>query len=315
MKMVNVENTATRNVHKTCRHGNQEKPHRHIANCMIIAYNHTMKVEDCCLSCLKGLAEKTVYLSGGDEVLLHECCILIEKLWGPETTPPGISNTLLRYIKEKTGNHDPYGMAKEKEFTEAIKAFQEVRGRSSNSLEGSIRLSAMGNSMDFFIDGHYNHDNFIFTGDVDKIKDLIYIKGKDVLMIGDNIGDLIFDMPLVEHLKKKGKRVYYAVREEPVQNDLSMKDVDRFGLKNIYSHIISTGTDEVGLKKEDLKGMVRELWESNAVVIAKGMGNFETISAFHSERPVVYVMKVKCPAVAHAVEQSVGTYIALSGGE
>lgn len=282
---------------------------------MIIAYNLTMKVEDCCLSCLKGLAEKTVYLSGGDEVLLHECFVLIETLLGPESTPPEISNKLLRYIKKKTGTHDPYSLAKEKEFTEAIKTFQEVRDRFPDSLEGAIQLSAMGNSMDFFISGNYNPNNFIFTGNVDKMKDLIYIKGKDVLMIGDNIGDLIFDMPLVEHLEKKGKHVYYAVREEPVQNDLSMKDVDRFCLRNICSHIISTGTDEVGLRKEDLHGMVRDLWESNAVVIAKGMGNFETISAFHNERPVVYIMKVKCPAVAHAVGQQVGTYITLSGGE
>jgi uncharacterized protein with ATP-grasp and redox domains len=173
----------------------------------------------------------------------------------------------------------------------------------------------MGNSMDFFIDSTYDPDNFLFGGNVDKMKDLIYIKGKDVLMIGDNIGDFIFDMPLVEHLKERGKHVFYAVREEPVQNDLSMKDVDRFGLKNIYSHIISLGTDEVGLRKEDLKGTVRELWESNAAVIAKGMGNFETISAFHHERPVMYIMKVKCPAIAHAVGQRVGTYITLSGGE
>jgi uncharacterized protein with ATP-grasp and redox domains len=291
------------------------KPAQQIANCMIIAYNHTMKVEDCCLPCLKGLAEKTVYLSGGTEGLLKECYNLIEKLWTPEATPPGISNTMLRHIKEKTGNCDPYSQIKEKEFTEAVKAFQELRNRFSNSLEDTIRLSAMGNSMDFFIDGHYDPDNFIFAGDVDKIKDLIYIKGKDVLMIGDNIGDLIFDVPFVEHLEKKGKRVFYAVREEPVQNDLSMKDVDRFGLKYMHSNIISTGTDEVGLRKEDLKGLVKELWESNAPVIAKGMGNFETISAFHNERPVVYVMKVKCPAVAHVVGQHVGAYITLSGGE
>ncbi len=69
------------------------------------------------------------------------------------------------------------------------------------------------------------------------------------------------------------------------------------------------------MKKEDLKGTVKALWESDAVVIAKGMGNFETISGFHNERPVVYIMKVKCPAVAHAIGQDEGTYIALTGGE
>jgi len=134
-------------------------------------------------------------------------------------------------------------------------------------------------------------------------------------MIGDNTGDFIFDMPLVEYLEKKGKQVYYAVREKPVQNDLSMEDVERFGLHEIFGRIISTGTDEVGMKKEDLSGTIKALWESDAVVIAKGMGNYETISGFHNERPVIYIMKVKCPAVAYSIGQNEGTYIALTGGE
>ena len=169
--------------------------------------------------------------------------------------------------------------------------------------------------MDFFINGHYDLNNFKFAGTMDKIENTIYIKGKDVLMIGDNTGDFIFDMPLIEHLEKTGKQVYYAVREKPVQNDLNMEDVDRFGLHKTFGRIISTGTDEVGMKKEDLTGAVKALWESDAVVIAKGMGNYETISAFHNERPVIYIMKAKCPAVAHSIKQDEGTYIALTGGE
>jgi hypothetical protein len=134
-------------------------------------------------------------------------------------------------------------------------------------------------------------------------------------MIGDNVGDFIFDMPLIEYLETKGKQVYYAVREKPVQNDLSMEDVDRFGLGKIFGRIISTGTDEVGLQKETFSGTIKALWESDAVIIAKGMGNYETISAFHNERPVIYIMKAKCPAVAQAIGQDEGTYIVLTGGE
>jgi uncharacterized protein with ATP-grasp and redox domains len=69
------------------------------------------------------------------------------------------------------------------------------------------------------------------------------------------------------------------------------------------------------MKKEGLTGTVKALWESDAVIIAKGMGNYETISGFHNERPVIYIMKVKCPAVAHSIGQDEGTYIALTGGE
>jgi damage-control phosphatase, subfamily I len=274
-----------------------------------------MNIQDCCLPCLKGLVEKTVTLSGGSVGLISECFLLIEHLWRPDATPPGISNRLLKYIKHETGVPDPYKSIKTQEFEEAMKAFQKVRGRFKDSLEGTIQLSALGNSTDFFINGHYDLSNFNFVGTMDKIENTIYIKGKDVLMIGDNIGDFIFDMPLIEYLEKKGKQVYYAVREKPVQNDLSMEDADRFGLHKTFGRIISTGTDKVGMEKEDLTGAVNALWESDAVVIAKGMGNYETISGFHNERPVLYIMKAKCPAVAHSIGQDEGTYIALRGGE
>jgi hypothetical protein len=158
-------------------------------------------------------------------------------------------------------------------------------------------------------------NDFTFVGNVEKIENEIYIKGKDILILGDNVGDFIFDMPLVDYLERKGKKVYYAVREQPVQNDLSLEDVDRFGLRKMLTGIISTGTDEVGMRKEDMRETIKTLWESDATVIAKGMGNFETISEFHNDRPVVYIMKVKCPAVARAVGHNTGTYIASIGGE
>jgi damage-control phosphatase, subfamily I len=280
-----------------------------------ITYNHTMIVQDCCLPCLKGLAEKTVTLSGGNGNLISECSHLIEQLWEPDATPPAISNKVLKHIKHKTGTLDPYKSIKTREFEEAMRAFQDVRPRFGDSLEAAVQLSALGNSMDFFVSGQYHLNNFNFVGTMDKIENTIYIKGKDVLMIGDNTGDFIFDMPLVEYLEKNGKEVYYAVRERPVQNDLCMEDVDRFGLHKTFGRIISTGTDEVGMKNEDLSGTVKALWESDSVVIAKGMGNYETISGFHNERPVICIMKVKCPAVAQAVRQDEGTYIALTGGE
>ncbi len=100
-----------------------------------------------------------------------------------------------------------------------------------------------------------------------------------------------------------------------MQNDLSMVDVIKFNLRKMFDNIISTGTDEVGIRREDMKGKIKDLWEGDAVVIAKGMGNYETISEFHTERPVIYIMKVKCPTVGDAVNKKVGTYIAILGGE
>jgi len=274
-----------------------------------------MKVMDYCLKCLKGHAERTVTLSGDNGSILPDCLGLIDELWNKWQTPSDISNRLLKYIKQRTNVYDPYASIKESELKEAKRAIEGLKNRFTHSLEGVLKLSTLGNSMDFFIHDGYDTGGFKFSGDIDKIEEEIYIKGKEVLILGDNVGDFLFDMGLIKFLESNGKRVYYAVKEHPVQNDLSMVDVIKFNLRKMFDNIISTGTDEVGIRREDMKGKVKDLWEGDAVVIAKGMGNYETISEFHTERPVIYIMKVKCPTVGDAVNKKVGTYIAILGGE
>jgi damage-control phosphatase, subfamily I len=100
-----------------------------------------------------------------------------------------------------------------------------------------------------------------------------------------------------------------------VQNDMSMADVAPLGAENMCEEIVSTGTDEVGIRREEMSGVVRACWEDGSLVIAKGMGNYETISEFDRERPVIYIMNVKCNSVAEALGRKVGEYIAIAGEE
>lgn len=273
-----------------------------------------MKLLDHCYGCLRGLVEKAVALSLGNGEILSRAYTVIDDLWNTGRTPPEIANRLLRFIKDTTGVYDPYFFIKTNEVEEAQKAMNDFHDFFPKTLEGFLQLSSLGNSMDFFCHDSYSIQDFDFSGDIDKIEREIYTKGNIVLIFADNVGELFFDMGLIGYLENLGKTVFYAVKEHPVQNDLSMPDVDRFGYKKIFPNIISTGTGEVGMKREDMTGKIRELWESEGIVIAKGMGNYETISEFHEERPVIHIMKVKCPTVAYAVDRSIGQYIAIIGG-
>jgi damage-control phosphatase, subfamily I len=272
-----------------------------------------MKAIEHCVGCLTGLAEKTLQLSCNyNRDVFSHCCTIIDKLLKEGKSPPGIANKILKYIKNTTGVYDPYVFLKEKELRLAKKAFVQLADMFSDSLEGVIKLSALGNSLDFFTDDtcDFNIEGFNFFGDIDKIENEIYTKGEDVLILGDNVGDFIFDMPLVDFLENMGKNVLYAVKEHPVQNDLSMPDTLKFEFVKLFNNIISTCTDEVGIRLEKMKGKVKNLWDTNSVVIAKGMGNYETISEYQIERSVIHIMKVKCPAVSRAVGYKKGTYIA-----
>ena len=274
-----------------------------------------MKTTLYCTDCLGKLVQRTIKLSGGDEDLLAECRQMIKVLVVSEYTPPDIANRLLRRIREKTGMRDPFVNLKNQEAARAQEAMQKIAPHFHSDLKSVLKLSALGNSSDFFVDPTFEVNAFRFVANMDKIENEIYNKGKNVLLIGDNISDFFFDMPLVKFLEEQGKRVSYAVREHPVQNDLSMDDVKRLELNRIFDNIVSTGTDEVGVRPDNLEGEMKELWEKADLIVAKGMGNYETLSEYRPLRPLLHIMKIKCAAVAEDVNRTKDTHTVITGGE
>jgi uncharacterized protein with ATP-grasp and redox domains len=238
---------------------------------------------------------------------------LIDRLYSPLKSPTEISNQLLKFIRGQTGVADPFAAKKAMEFRQAKVAAEEFRSLFPPDLEGLLKYSCLGNSLDYF-EGSYDVSDFHFLGNVESIRERIMSAGREALLFGDNVGDFFFDLPLIRFLQSAGKNVYYAVKEAPAQNDLSMPDVELYGLRNLFPNIISTGADEVGVRKERMSGAIKALWESDALVIAKGMGNYEAISEFHDERPVIYNLKVKCKTVAEALDRNVGEHTSFIGG-
>jgi len=272
-----------------------------------------MKVQPRCRDCLKDLAGQVVTLSKGGDRLLASSMSLIESLFSAHRSPTLISNQLLKHVRQESGIDDPFADLKEMEFRRATDAARRLESFFPDTLQGALQSSAFGNGGDFFVEHRYDVGSFALKCDVANIEARVYNSTK-ILVLGDNVGDFVFDLPLVKLLKKLGKKVFYAVKARPVQNDMSMHDVERFGGLGMDGALVSTDTDEVGIRREDMSGVVRECWEDSSLIIAKGMGNYETISEFHGERPVVYVMKVKCGSVAESLNRRVGEYIAIAGG-
>lgn len=187
-----------------------------------------MKVREYCRDCLKNLAEQVVGLSGGGDSLLESSIRLIDSLFSPAVSPTHVSNRLLRYVRQQTGAYDPYAERKRAEFARASDAFRRLKDFFPPTLEGALHSSAFGNGGDFFVDDQFDTDGFEFAGDVAKIADRVYISRK-ILMLGDNLSDFLFDLPLVNLLKRGGKDVFYAIKEHPIQNDMSVPDIEKFG--------------------------------------------------------------------------------------
>lgn len=274
-----------------------------------------MKIKSYCSPCIKNLARDVAELSKADAQLLGECCALIDRSCSPDACPPDVANEVLRTIRTRTGVNDPYRYRKADELKGALAVAPAISRSFSGSLSGVLKCSVMGNSVDVFMEPDYDMENFAFWGNIEKIDDEIRRAGRQALIFADNIGEFLFDLPLIKHLQDRGKEVFYAVKDSPAQNDVCMGDVELFGLRRWFSNFISTGAGAVGMRKEDMSPAVRRLWESDALVVAKGMGNYETISEFDHERKIVYIMKLKCPPVAESVGGSIGEYTVILGGD
>jgi len=279
----------------------------------LVAREH-MKTAEHCYPCLRRLIQLAVSLSAGNRSLVGRSYELLDRLYGPEKSPTEISNRLLAYIRTETGVTDPFSDRKQAEMSKARQAANDYSNLFPSTLEGLLKFASLGNSLDFFADSEYNVTDFRFTGDMEAIEAQIAEGNATVLLFADNVGEFFFDLPLIRFLERQGKHVYYAVKERPVQNDLSMADVEKQGLRAFFDNIVSTGTDEVGIRREQMHGSIKELWDSHALVMAKGMANYESISEFHDERPVLYILKAKCRTVAEALGCTVGEHTSFIGG-
>ncbi len=116
--------------------------------------------------------------------------------------------------------------------------------------------------------------------------------GEKLLYITDNAGEIGFDRILAEQLHKKypHMQITFCVRGLPAHNDATRQDAE---FMEIPFPIIDTGNDIGGVDIPSLSAEAKNALETADVVLAKGMGNTE--SMFGCGYNVYYAFLVKCP--------------------
>ena len=101
---------------------------------------------------------------------------------------------------------------------------------------------------------------------------------KTLLYITDNCGEIVLDKIFIEELKKRYRNleITVMVRGGLAINDATMEDAEEVGLTKIVP-VIGNGTTIIGTVKEQLSQEAREYLDHADVIIAKGMGNFESM--------------------------------------
>ena len=115
--------------------------------------------------------------------------------------------------------------------------------------------------------------------------------GKKLLYLTDNAGEIGFDRILGEQLQKRYPRlsITFCVRGAIAANDATREDAAAVG---IPFPVIDNGNRVAGTVPELLGPEAKQALETADVVLAKGMGNAETLLG--SGYPVYYAFLVKC---------------------
>ena len=229
--------------------------------------------------------------------------------------PPAMSLQINRAIRELTDVRDPFAEEKRISNSLALKQADHVRtriGESPDPLKTALEYAIAGNSIDFGAfrdldiagaindlvageDRMIDRENGRFFRLDDFRKDLK--KAKNLLYITDNAGEIVFDMLLMETMKTLNPAIAItaAVRNSPIINDATLDDARTIGLDQLVS-VMSSGSDAPGTPLDSVSGEFLHRFHAADMVIAKGQGNYETLS--EAPRPVYLLFKVKCPVVA-----------------
>lgn len=230
-------------------------------------------------------------------------------------TPPYMAQRIHRLVRELTGNSDPYREVKERTNRLALDLLPSARQRveeAESPLEMAVRMAIAGNIIDFGLAHCFREqaiDEVLQRAAVaplhGKVENFIddAAQASSILYLADNAGEIVFDRLLIEILGPH--RVTLVVRGKPILNDVLREDVVAAGLEGV--EVVDNGSDAPGTILEDCSVDLRERFAAAEMVIAKGQGNYETLSG--SGRPVWFVLMAKCAVIARHIGCDTGSFV------
>ena len=277
-----------------------------------------MKATKECYPCLANLVRQAAELATEDYALRVKAIDQGLKLLGREfsidKTSIAVATLLHRVVRDVTGNADPYSRMKEAEVDMAKSLRRGWQTDHEGSLKNRIVLAVRGNNIDFFKDMKQIREGLRMPVEF-AIDDTPQLErrlenAKAILYLADNAGEVFFDLPLVERLEDFAP-VTYVVKDSPVQNDMTLDDLERFGLAEELPRVITTGTDTPGVDMAMASEEFKAEFEAADLVLAKGMGYWETLSELPPRGKVFYLLKAKCEPVADSLGVALNSYVAL----
>lgn len=223
-----------------------------------------------------------------------------------ENYAPAVMRTIEKIIKQECHCADPYKDMK-KQFNQGMlelypyleKAVQE----SPNPFEQAIRYAASANIIDFGIINNLTLELAKKTlaenarmplrfNTAEELAEDVQ-KAQKILYLADNSGEIVVDKLLLSRLPRE--KITFAVKGSPICNDATMEDAEMAGITKLV-RVIDTGYALPGTILEFCSPEFQQEFAEADLVIAKGQGNFETLSELKNKK-IYFIFKAKCNVV------------------
>jgi uncharacterized protein with ATP-grasp and redox domains len=129
---------------------------------------------------------------------------------------------------------------------------------------------------------------------------------RSILYVTDNAGEIGFDSLVISQLKAMGKQVTLVVKTNAFFEDATMSDARFFDLDRLVDEIV---TARGFLAPAELEPHAAKALGDADLVMAKGTGTYEALHGEMLGKPIIFMLKVKCSAIARQTGMDLGTTI------
>ncbi len=260
-----------------------------------------MRINDSCAECL---FDKQQHLTDDQEYLDRVKEIIDNR--DENDTSPYLVYLFTKEYEKRFGKKASYKEIKKRYNDLVLSMESSVREKIENvtdPLLESLSYARVGNYIDFGAMNSVDENTFLSLFDEagiherDKKTVDSFVKqctgAKSFLLITDNCGEIVLDKLFLEQLKKRfpSLEINVMVRGGEVLNDATEEDATYVGIDKV-AKIISNGNSIAGSVYEMLPDQAKEILNGADVILAKGQGNYETLSK--QGRHIFYSFLCKC---------------------
>lgn len=286
-----------------------------------------------CSACITNSMRTLIPILTQDEAKQFELSNLVYKRlsegYAKNLSPLILSVTIHQELYETSGVENPYKnikrLSKEAALTalpQIEKRIEEFQGR--DKFHACLAASIAGNVIDFNVGEHKpDLDSLVDVFDAirlegfalddsDKLWEALNSRSGKLLVIADNAGEVILDIPLLRLLKELNWEITFVVKGRAMINDATLEDVQDTEIEELTT-IRDSGAWAHGVPIEFVSEEFLTLMKESDLVISKGQANIESVPEIQEKTGVetYYITKAKCSHISRAINAKIGDNVVI----